>query len=184
MTAGKSFQIRYDTPCPALEAALYAQPIIWYFAAPFGRPLSFACAIHMYTPVGSKAPSVPLGASGCSTLEPQGAAPARWCRALVSVCLPVVCRILPCLAGYVAGVSVPQCGVWRLGWLGSCFGAGAFRLAQRAGFGVTLLCSTARAGGLAGPVWRAHGPLRAPGGGPEKRNTRQCRSPSLASWRC
>ena len=111
MTAGKSFQIWYDTPCPALEAALHAQPIIWYFAVPFGCPLSFARAIHMYTPVGGKALSVPLVASPCSPWEPQGAAPARWCGARVRVCLPVVCRIVPCLAGYVAGVSVPQCGV-------------------------------------------------------------------------
>ena len=131
MTDGKSFQIRYDTPCPALEAALHAQPIIWYFAVPFGRPLSFACAIHMYTPVGGKAPSVPLGASPRSPWEPQGAAPARWCGARVSVCLPVMCRLVLCLVGYVGGVSVPQCGVWRLGWLGSCSGVGALRPACR-----------------------------------------------------
>ena len=179
-TAGKSFQIWYDTPWLALESALQAQPIIWYFAAPFGRPLSFACSIHMYTPVGGKAPSDLLGASPCSPWEPQGAAPAERFGARVRVCLPVVCRIVPCLAGYVAGVSVPQCGVWRLGWLGSCFGARAFRPAQRAGFGVTLLCSTARVGGLTGPMWRAHAPLRAPGGGAGERNTGQCRSPPLA----
>ena len=107
MTARKSFQIRYNTPCPALEAALHAQPIIWPFAAPFCRPLSSACAIHMYTPVGGKAPSVPIGAFPCSPWEPKGAALARWCGAGVCVCLPVVCRIVPCLAGYVAGVSVP-----------------------------------------------------------------------------
>ena len=29
-------------------------------------------------------------------------------------------------------------------------------------------------GGLAGPVWRALCPWRAPGGGPEERNTDQC----------
>ena len=180
MTDGKRLPIRYDTACPALEAALHAQPIVWYFAAPFCRPLSFASAIHMKTPVGGKAPSVPLGASPCSPWGPQGAAPARWCGACVCVSLPVVRRIVPCLAGYVAGVSVPQCGVWQLGWLGSCFGAGAFRPVQQAGFGVTRLCSTARASGLAGPVWRAHGPLRAPGGGLGERNTGQCRNPSLA----
>ena len=114
MTAERSFQIRYDMPCPALEAALHAQPIICYFAVPFGCPFSFARAIHMYTPVGGKAPSVPLGASLCSPWETQGAALPRWCRACVRVCLPVVCRIVPCLAGFVAGVSVPQCGVWLL----------------------------------------------------------------------
>ena len=143
MTAEKCFQIRYDMPCPALEAALHAQPIIWYFAVPFGRLFSFACAIHMYTPIGGNAPSVPLGASPCSPWEPQGAAPARWRGCRVRVCLPVVCHIVPCLAGYVASVSVPQCGVWRLGWPGSCSGVGASRLARRAGLGVTLLCSPA-----------------------------------------
>ena len=143
MTAEKRFPIWYDMPCPALEAALHAQPIIWYFAVPFGRPFSFACAINMYTPVGGKTPSVPLGASLCSSWEPEGAAPARWCGARVSVCLPVVCRIVPCLVGYLAGVSVPQCGVWQLGLLGSCSGVQAFRLALRAGLGVTLPCSPA-----------------------------------------
>ena len=65
MTAEKSFRIWYDMPCPALGAALHAHPVIWYFAVPFGRPFSSACAIHMYTPVGGKAPWVPLGASPC-----------------------------------------------------------------------------------------------------------------------
>ena len=133
MTAEKSFKIRYDMPCPALEAALHAQPIIWYFAVPFGRPFSFVCANHMYTPVGGQAPSVPFGASSCSPWEPQGAAPARWCSARVRVCLPVVCRIVQCLAGSVAGVLVPQCGVRQLVWPGSCSGVGAFRPARQAG---------------------------------------------------
>ena len=61
-TAEKRFQIQYDMPCPALEAALHAQPIVWYFAVPFGCPFGLACANHMYTPIGGKAPSVPLGA--------------------------------------------------------------------------------------------------------------------------
>ena len=65
-TAGKRFEIRYDMPCPALEAALHAQPIIWYFAVPFSFLLSFACANQMYTPAGGKAPSVPSGAPLCS----------------------------------------------------------------------------------------------------------------------
>ena len=60
MTAGRSFQNRYDTPCPALGAGLHARPIIWYFAAPFGRPLSFACAIHMYTPSVARPRRSPL----------------------------------------------------------------------------------------------------------------------------
>ena len=143
MTAEKCFEIRYDMPCPAPEAALHAQPIIRYFAVPFSRPFSFAWAIHMYTPVSGKAPSVPLGASPCSPWEPQGAAPARWCGARVRVCLPVVCRVLPCLAGYVAGVPVPQCGARQLGGPGSCSGVGAFRPARRAGLGLTLPCSPA-----------------------------------------
>ena len=104
MTAGKSSLIRYAMPRPALEAALHAQPIIWYFAASFGRCLSFACALHMYTPPGGKAPSVALDASPCSSWEPQGAASARWCSARVSVCWPVVCRIVPC--GWRVGAAV------------------------------------------------------------------------------
>ena len=143
MTAEKSCRIRYDMPCPAVEGALHAQPITWYFAVSFGRPFSFACTIHMYTPVGGKAPSVPLGASPCSPWEPQNAALAQWCGAGVCVCVPVVCPIVPCLAGYVAGVSVPQCGVRRLGLPGSCSGVRAFRPARRAGIGVTLPCSPA-----------------------------------------
>ena len=80
-TAEKNFEIRYDMPCPALEAALHAQPIIWHFAVPFGCPFSFACADHMYSPVGGKAPLVLLGAFPWSLWEHQGAAPAPWCRA-------------------------------------------------------------------------------------------------------
>ena len=119
MTAGKNFQIRYVTPCPALEAALYAQPIIWYFAVPFGRPPSFACAIHMYTPIGGKAPSVPLGASPCSPWEPQGAAPARWCGA-VFLFLPA-CRV-PHRA-----VSCGLCR-WRAGAAVRCLAVRVVRL--------------------------------------------------------
>ena len=148
LTAAKSFQIRFHFPCPAL-AALHAQPIIRYFAVPFRRPFSFACAIHMYTPVGGKAPWVPLGASPCSPWEPQCAVPARWCGARARVCLPAVRRIVPYFAGYVAGVSVSQCCVWQLGWLGrlgSCLGAGTFCLAWRAGLGVTHPCLLAGVG--------------------------------------
>ena len=175
----KRFENRYDTPCSALEASSHAQFFTWYFAVSFGRPFRCICADHMYTPVGGKAPSVPLGASPCSPWEPQGAAPARWCGARVRVCLPVVCRIVPCLAGSLAGVSVPQCGVRRVEWLGSCSGVGASRPARRAGLGLTLPCSPARAGGLAGPVWRPLGPLRVPGRGLEERNTGHCRGPPL-----
>ena len=61
-TAGKSFQIRYDMPCPALEAALQPRPIILYIAVPFGLPFSFACADPITTRVGGKAPWVVFGA--------------------------------------------------------------------------------------------------------------------------
>ena len=169
----KSFPIRCYIPCPAL-AAFHARPIIRYFAVPLDRPVSFVCAIHMYTPVGGKAPSVPLGAARCSPWEPKGAAPARWCGARVRVCLPVVCLIVPCLASYVAGVSVSQCGVRRLGWLGTCSGVGTLLPVWRAWFGVTHPCPLAGAGGFASPVWRAFGPLRAPGGGQEESNTGPC----------
>ena len=43
-----------------------------------------------------------------------------------------------------------------------------------AGFGVTHPCSLAGAGRFVGPVWRVIGPLRAPGGGPEKKHSGQC----------
>ena len=56
MTAEKSFEIWYDMPYPALEAALHAQPITLYIAVPFGFPSSFACADLMYNPVSGKAP--------------------------------------------------------------------------------------------------------------------------------
>ena len=151
-TAEKSFQIRYDMPCPALEALLHAQPIIWYFAVPFSCPFSFACADHMYTPVGGKAPSVSLNASPCSPWEPQGAALARWRGARACVCRPVVCRVVPGLAGPMVCMSVPQCSFQRLGWPGSCSGVGASRPGQRAGLGATVPCSPAGAGGLVGPA--------------------------------
>ena len=50
-------------------------------------------------PAGGKAPSVPLGASLCSPLEPQGAVPARWCGARARVCLPAVSHIVPFFCG-------------------------------------------------------------------------------------
>ena len=56
----KSLERRYDRPCPALEASLQAQFIIWYLAVPFSCPFSCACADHIYTPVGGKVPSLPL----------------------------------------------------------------------------------------------------------------------------
>ena len=89
-------------------------------------PVPFKCT----TPVGGKAPSVPLGASPCSPWEPQGAVFARWCGARARVCLPAVRHIVPCFAGHVGGVPVLQCRVSRLGWLGrfsSCCPAGTFR---------------------------------------------------------
>ena len=133
---------------------------------------------HSYAqPPRWQGPVGPPGASPCSPWEPQGAALAWWCGARIRVCLPVVCLILPCLAGYVAGVSVSQCGARRLGLLGSCYGVGTLCPVWRAGSGMTHPCSLAGAGGFTGRVWRAFGPLRAPGGGPEERNTGHCRSP-------
>ena len=66
------FQIGCPFPCPVL-AVLHAQPIIRYFAVLWGRPSSFACAIHMYIPrrwqgpVGPPwcVPVLPMGAPGC-----------------------------------------------------------------------------------------------------------------------
>ena len=94
----ESFEIGYDAPCPALEASSHAQFITWYFAVPFGRPFSCAWVDHMHTPVGGKAPSVPLCASLCSPGGLQGAALVPWCGARARVRLPVVCRIVLCLA--------------------------------------------------------------------------------------
>ena len=71
----KSFENWYDMPCPAVEPALHAQPVILYTAVRFGFPFGLACADGMYSPVGGKAPSVryplrcipvfPMGAPGC-----------------------------------------------------------------------------------------------------------------------
>ena len=63
-TAEKSLENQYDMHCPALEAALHAQPVILYIAVPFGFAFSLACAGRMYTPV--KAPSILFQASPCS----------------------------------------------------------------------------------------------------------------------
>ena len=110
-TARKSFEIRYEMPYPALEAALQAKPIISYLAVPFGCPFSFACADHMYTPVGGKAPSVSLGASMCSSWEPQGAALARCCGARACFRWPVgSARSVPVLSCAVS------CRVLRIWW--------------------------------------------------------------------
>ena len=117
-TAEKSFEIWYDTPCPAPEAALQAQPIILYIAVPFGFPFSFACADRMYTPVGGRAPSVLFGAPPCSPWEPRGAVPARWC----GVC---ACARRPVALALSAGCRarrVPRRAVLR-GSGGVCVGA-------------------------------------------------------------
>ena len=128
-TAEKSFETRYDMPCPSLEAALHAQLIFWYIAVPFGCPFSFACADHMYTPVGGKAPLVLLGAPSCSPWEPRAAVPARWCGARADVRQPVAfaqpagCRVrrVRCHAalcgsgGVCVGASV-QLPWFRVAW--------------------------------------------------------------------
>ena len=87
-TAEKSFEIRYDMPCPALEASLHAKPIIWYFAVPFGCPFSFACADHMYQkwPTCGQGGYITPAASGVPTASERGAESevahlwARWLR--------------------------------------------------------------------------------------------------------
>ena len=130
-TGEKSFEIRYGMLCPALEAALHAQPIIWYIAVPFGCPFSFACADHMYTPVGGKSPSVLLSARLCSPCEPLGAVPAQWCGVCACVRRPVAMawragfrtRRVPCRAvprgsaGLCVGASVRLPEV-RVAWPG------------------------------------------------------------------
>ena len=102
------FQIRCPFPAPPWQCCMHnpssgtspcslAVLPVW--------PVPFICT----PPAGGKAPSVPLGASLCSSSEPQGAVPARWCGARVRVCLPAVRHIVPCFAGHVAGVPVSQC---------------------------------------------------------------------------
>ena len=120
----------------------------------------------------------PVGPPWCNPVPPMGA-PGRCSGSVVRFscsCLPVVRRIVPCLASYVAAVSASQCSVWRLGWLGrlgSCFVAGTLRPAWRARSGLTHPCPLAGAGEFAGPVWRTCGPLCAPGRVSEGRNTGQ-----------
>ena len=131
-TAKKRFQIRYNMPCPALQAALHAQPIILYLSVPFGFPFSSACADRMYTPIGGKAPSVLLGASPSSPWEPQGAVPAQWCAVRACARWPVALaqsaggrarRAVPCCAmprgsgGVCVDASVRLPGT-RVAWLG------------------------------------------------------------------
>ena len=118
----KRFEIRYDMPCPALEPALHAQPIILYIAAPSSFSFSFACADRMYTRVGDKAPSVLFCAPLCSP---------RWCGVRACsrrpVALPrsagcgarrVPCHAVPRGSGGVcvaASVQLPEARVASLG---------------------------------------------------------------------
>ena len=156
MTSGRTavknfFPCRCPVPCPAL-AVLHAQSIIRYFVVLRSHTSSFACATHMYTPVGGKAPPVPLGVSPCSPWEPQGVAPARWCCARARACLSAVRLLVSCVAGHSGGVFVPRCRVWWLGWLGwfgLCCGVGTLRPTWRVGLGVTHPCLLA--GGSARP---------------------------------
>ena len=75
----KNFHIRCHFPCPAL-AALHAPPIIWYFVVLFGRPFSFACAIHMYTPFAT-----PLATSFTTFIPILGSS--VWCLGLLAFSL-------------------------------------------------------------------------------------------------
>ena len=123
-----------------------------------------------HRPVGSPwcIPVLPMGAPGCC---------------FVSV---VQCSFscLPACRAPDRAVSRGLCG-WRVGVAVRCLAVGVVRAARLvlwcrdapssvAGFGVTHPCPLAGGGGFAGPVWRACGPLRAPGGGSEERNTGQC----------
>ena len=157
-TAEKHFQLRYDMPCPALEGALHARPIIWHFAVSFQLRL-FRSYVHLRRWQG------PLGPPGCIPVLPMGAPGCCAYSVLRCLCLcppvclfgplgagPAVCCIVPCFAGLVVCVSVPQCGFRRFVWPGLCSGVGASRTARRAGLGVTFPCSLAGAGGLVGPV--------------------------------
>ena len=95
------FQNRCPFLCPAL-AVLHAQPIIRYFAVLCGRPFSFACAIHMYTPRRWQGP---VGRPWCVPVLPMGAP--RCCSGSVVRCL---CSCLPaCRAPYRA-VFCGSCG--------------------------------------------------------------------------
>ena len=139
--AEKHFENWYNMPCPALEAPSHAQAVILYIAVPFRFPFSLACADHMYTPVGGKAPSVLFGASLGSLWEPRAAPPAWWCGVRVCARRPVAlarsagcqARCVPCRAvlrgsrGVCAGASVrlPEA---RAAWLG---GTPAFSVAWR-----------------------------------------------------
>ena len=139
----KSFSpCRCPVPCSAV-AVLHAQSIIRYFVVPRSRTSSFACATHMYTPVGGKAPPVPLGVSLCSPWEPLGVAPARWCCARARACLSAVLLLVSRVSGHSGGVSVSRRRVWwleSLGWFVLCCGAGTFRPMWRVGLGVTHPC--------------------------------------------
>ena len=138
---GERFENWYDLPCPALEPALHAQPVILYIAVPFGFPSGLACADRMYTPVGGKAPLLLFGASPCSVWEPRGAVPAWWCRVrarvrwLVALVPSTGCRArcVPCdvvlrgSGGVCVGASVRLPEV-RVVWRG---GTPAFSIAWR-----------------------------------------------------
>ena len=92
-------------PCRHLHTHNSSPVISQYPSAVF----SAALVPIIYTPpsVARPSQSLLLGASPCSPREPQGVAPARWCGARARVCLPVVCRMMPCLAGSVGGVPMP-----------------------------------------------------------------------------
>ena len=66
-------------------------------------------ALICTTPVGGKAPPVPLGVSLHSPWETQGVVPACWCGARVRACLPAVRHLVLCFAGHAGGVPVPRC---------------------------------------------------------------------------
>ena len=132
-------------PCPALEPALHAQPVILYIAVPFGFPFGLAFAGRMYIPVGGEAPSFrhplrcipvfPMGAPGCcacvvvrcscsrllaSRLGLVGGVPGSLCSVpcRASRLGLAVFRAMPCFAAPVVCASASQGGCRRSGWFG------------------------------------------------------------------
>ena len=111
----KSFENLYDIPCPALEPALHAQPVILYIAVPSGFPLSLACADRMYTPVSGKPPSVyyPLQ---CIPVFPMGAAGCCACVVVRCSCSRPLASCLGSARGVPGSLCSVPCPASRLRW--------------------------------------------------------------------
>ena len=114
-------------------------------------------------------PVLPMGAPGCCS-----GSVVRCSCSFLPACRAPHRAVSRGLCGWHVGVAVLCLFVGVVRQLGSGFGAGTSRPAWLAAFGITHPCPLAGAGGLVVAVWRACGPLRAPGGGAEERNTGQC----------